>query len=93
MNYKLIAIGVLRLEDMANIPADPLNRDWQTYLQWLAAGNTPLPADTPVVAPATPIQTAMATDPAYSALVKAMAVHFNLTVDQIVAMITAQVGA
>jgi len=27
------------------IPFDPDNRDYQEYLKWLEAGNTPLPAD------------------------------------------------
>lgn len=37
--------GVFRLSDMAAIPADPNNRDYQQYLAWLAEGNEPLPAD------------------------------------------------
>jgi hypothetical protein len=37
--------GVLRLEDKAFIPLDPDNTDYQKYLEWVAAGNTPLPAD------------------------------------------------
>lgn len=41
--YKLLNSGV-RLGD-ATIPADPDNRDWQEYQEWLAEGNTPLPAD------------------------------------------------
>lgn len=41
--YKLIKSGVL-LGDLT-IPADPENRDWQEYQEWLAEGNTPLPAD------------------------------------------------
>ena len=29
----------------AVIPADPKNVDYQEYLEWVAAGNTPDPAD------------------------------------------------
>jgi hypothetical protein len=34
-----------RLSDNAYIPFDPNNADYQAYLKWVEAGNTPLPAD------------------------------------------------
>ena len=54
MSYKLIkspASGkintVKKIDDNLNIviPFDPDNTDYQAYLKWVEAGNTPEPAD------------------------------------------------
>ena len=36
---------VLKLEGQVSIPCVTGNRDYQEYLEWLAEGNEPLPAD------------------------------------------------
>ena len=36
---------ILRTTDNAYIPFDPANTDYQEYLEWLAEGNQPEPAD------------------------------------------------
>ena len=54
MTYKLLPNDVLtnqpcqtvlRLSDMASIPFAQGNIDYQEYLEWVAEGNTPQPAD------------------------------------------------
>lgn len=37
--------AVKRLSDNAFIPMDPANTDYVEYLEWLAAGNQPIPAE------------------------------------------------
>jgi len=39
--------SIIRLADNASIPQAPGNRDYREYLEWLEAGNTPLPAPEP----------------------------------------------
>jgi hypothetical protein len=36
---------IKRLSDNAFIPLDPANTDYQKYLEWLAEGHQPLPAE------------------------------------------------
>jgi hypothetical protein len=43
-DYKGNIVCILR-SDNTSIPMNPDNTDYQEYLKWVAAGNTPLPAD------------------------------------------------
>ena len=56
MNYKLCPIirnhtevkAIIRYNDdgsISSIPVNPDNTDYQKYLEWVAEGNTPEPAD------------------------------------------------
>jgi hypothetical protein len=47
--YKLTYEGdrIIRVSEYAVIPKDKRNTDYQEYLEWLDAGNTPLSADPP----------------------------------------------
>jgi hypothetical protein len=50
-SYRLIKnmdgaeVAVFRQADNTSIPFDPANTDYQEYLKWVEAGNTPEPAD------------------------------------------------
>jgi hypothetical protein len=59
MTYQLTqASSILRIADNTWIPLDPANRDYRDYLEWLEAGNQPLPAPepTPIPLPPTPTE-------------------------------------
>lgn len=48
ITYSLIKLNygeILLRSDGVSIPFDPANTDYQTYLKWVAEGNTPEPAD------------------------------------------------
>jgi hypothetical protein len=52
MTYQLTTSDcILRIADNAFIPPDPANTDYQAYLAWLEAGNTPEPAPEPEPVP------------------------------------------
>lgn len=49
MTYQLTtSTTILRLTDNAFIPPDPGNIDFQAFLAWVEAGNTPEPAPEPL---------------------------------------------
>lgn len=55
MIYQLtIADSIFRIADNAWIPLDPANGDYREYLDWVAAGNEPLPAPEPPEPPSAP---------------------------------------
>lgn len=43
--YKLTEGGVKDLDSGRDIPESPKNKYWKMYLEWVGAGNTPLPMD------------------------------------------------
>jgi hypothetical protein len=49
--YQTLAAGgltfIVRTADKAIIPEDPVNRDYQAYLAWVAEGNTATPGTFP----------------------------------------------
>ena len=58
-NYPTVLGGgqfIIRESDNAQIPEDTKNADYQTYLAWVAAGNTPDPVIPPPTSPPTTLQ-------------------------------------
>ena len=49
LNKKEILFSKNGVDFLTSIPIDERNADYQRYLRWLADGNTPLPADAPIV--------------------------------------------
>ena len=45
INSENVTCAVQRLSDEVCIPFDPANTDYQEYLKWLEAGNTPEAAE------------------------------------------------
>jgi hypothetical protein len=43
--HNTISNSIRRMSDGACIPFDPANTDYQAYLEWVAEGNTPEPAE------------------------------------------------
>ena len=44
-NFRGEVTSVTRLSDMAIIPINPDNTDYQAYLKWVEEGNQPEPAE------------------------------------------------
>ncbi len=93
--YKLTKTGVQRLADGVCIPFDDRNRQYKEYLQWVAEGGVAEPADfTPDTLPPAVSQittVVLRDDPVFRALLKVIAVRFNIPVAQLVDEIKAQV--
>ena len=52
--YKLTNTNVILRDDNSSIPMDKGNRDYREYLDWIAVGNSPDPADNVEVLPSEP---------------------------------------
>ena len=45
INNEIYTDCIIRTSDNAHIPFDPANTDYQEYLEWVAEGNEPEPAE------------------------------------------------
>jgi len=45
MKNDVVGVSILIGNMLYSIPFDPANTDYQEYLEWVAEGNEPLPAD------------------------------------------------
>ena len=74
MTYKLTnSTSIIRTTDGACIPADAANIDYAAYLEWIAAGNIPQPADpqpepAPVVDPVEKLRQFLSANPDVTAI-------------------------
>lgn len=60
MYRKLLNTSIIRINDGASIPADPLNSDYREYLLWAEAGGVPTPYSPPALTIYDYIETAQA---------------------------------
>ena len=44
-NGDIVCVRIIDGQNITTIPFDPANTDYQAYLKWVEAGNTPEPAD------------------------------------------------
>ena len=94
-DYKLFPQSIRSNTEGSFIPIDLKNRDYQEYLKWVAKGGIADPADfIPDALPPTASQittVVLRDDPVFRALLKVIAVRFNIPVAQLVDEIKAQV--
>ena len=83
---------VVRVDDNTSIIKG--HRWWQDYLEWLAEGDTPEPADPPPkkLTPAEEVGQRLTTDKTSKALNAFLAKKFNMTKKQVLDAIKAEAG-